>query len=111
MRFFVDPGSGAVHDGDMENAATTATPATLTATDRMTLGKRSYSVEVVHTDADQGLPIYTLTGKRGACYVTMRNVHDPHMMVVYNSRNIHGTCGALEGVWLTDRNGHLEIAS
>jgi hypothetical protein len=53
--------------------------------------------------------VYTLKGTRGAVYFTMRNVHKPHMMFVCNGRKF-GPASQFQGVWLTDKNGTLEVA-
>lgn len=50
--------------------------------------------------------VYTLTGKRGAVYSTMRNVHNPHLMFLVNNKKI-GI--AMKGVWLTDKNDVLSV--
>lgn len=50
--------------------------------------------------------VYTLKGKRGAVYSTMRNVKNPDVMFLVNNR----TFGvAMDGTWLTDKNGTLEV--
>jgi hypothetical protein len=54
----------------------------------------------------KSLPVYTLTGRRGAVYSTMRNVKNPNVMFLVNNR----TFGvAMDGTWLTDKNGVLEV--
>lgn len=51
------------------------------------------------------VPVYTLTGVRGAVYKTMRNVKNPELMFLVNARKF---AMAMEGQWFTDKNGTLE---
>ena len=85
---------------------------TATARDRETeisIRRRPYAV-TSHVVA-AGRPFagelrYTLTGKRGATYFTMRNVHRPHQMFVVSHKL---GSDAMEGVWLTDEGGKLRV--
>ncbi len=52
---------------------------------------------------------YILTGKRGAVYATMRNRNRPEMMFLFSGKG-RGLC-SLGEVWLTDKNGALEVVS
>ena len=92
----------------MSNAATTtdAVPATLT------IGRLEFTVEVIDATADLGRPCYRLTGKRGAKYLTMRNVHRGWMFLVHapGGRGF-GMVSSLAHVQLRDDRGTLEAAS
>jgi hypothetical protein len=57
----------------------------------------------VSKDGDQ----YVLTGTRGAKYRTLRNRPNPHMLYLFNAKD--WTKSAPQ-VWLTDKNGTLEVA-
>ena len=92
----------------MSNAATTtdAVPATLT------IGRLEFTVEVIDATADLGRPCYRLTGKRGAKYLTMRNVHRGWMFIVHAPGGRHfGPVKSLWSVWLRDDRGTLEVKS
>jgi hypothetical protein len=52
---------------------------------------------------------YVLTGVRGACYRTIRNIPHPHMMFLVSERKFL-TPGAVHGVWLTDKGGTLRVS-
>lgn len=59
--------------------------------------------------ARDGRKQYVLAGKRGARYGTMRNAHNPDIMFLIDLRGF-GIPAGFVGVFLTDRNGHLEVA-
>ena len=61
---------------------------------------REFTVSTRTSPVD-GRVIYTLHGKRGARYTTLRNVPNPELMLLF------GTRGA-PNVWLTDKKGTLE---
>lgn len=50
---------------------------------------------------------YTLTGKRGGTYFTMRNVHRPRLMFLVTPKL---SSSVMDGVWLTDEGGKLRVA-
>lgn len=75
---------------------------------QITINGKQFSVEVGNNDRD-GQTSYTLTGKRGAKYGTVRNVNHPELMFMINLRGF-GMAVGFEGVWMTDRNGQLEVA-
>lgn len=54
---------------------------------------------------------YLLTGKRGASYRTMRNVHRPEFMFLVHATKGFGIPAGFEQVGLTDRAGVLEVLS
>jgi hypothetical protein len=57
---------------------------------------REYSWEPTKTS--KGEDAYILKGKKGADYMTMRNVHTPaHMFII--SRKAIGTPAGMKGVW------------
>lgn len=70
----------------------------------LTIGRRTYSVST--QTAGNGELQYVLTGKRGALYGTMRNVHRPALMFLIDCRGFGPVPGNL---WLTDQNGTLEV--
>lgn len=70
----------------------------------ITILGREYAIER-KPDKDERI-VYWLTGARGAHYFTMRNQAHPECMFLGNARRF-GI--ALDGVWLTDRNGVLEV--
>lgn len=77
------------------------------------VGRREFTVERrVPTEERRRLegdrPHYVLRGKRGACYLTMRNRRNPDLMFLVHGGARFGV--ALDGVWLTDKNGQLELA-
>lgn len=66
----------------------------------------NYKIEVV--GEHNGENIYTLTGKRGAVYGTVRYANDPSKLWVLN---VQGSCQAVKDFpTLTDINGRLEVA-
>ena len=69
---------------------------------------KEFQVETGNNDRN-GQISYTLTGKRGAKYGTMRNRAQPNFMFIINLRGF-GMAPGYDGVWLTDANGQLEIA-
>lgn len=67
---------------------------------------RSYQV---HQDTcPEERVFYTITGKRGTRWTTLRNVNDPSMLFLVPEK---GTSKTMDRVWLTDRNGILEVVS
>lgn len=52
---------------------------------------------------------YTLSGKRGATYKTMRNANRRELMFLVNARGF-GIPAGFEGKWFTDIHGTLEAA-
>ncbi len=52
--------------------------------------------------------VYSLKGKRGAQYFTMRNAHKTEMMFVCNARKF-GAASQFQGIWLTDKDGTLKV--
>lgn len=91
----------------MTNATTTqTTPATLT------IGRLTFTVEMIDATADLGRPVYRLTGKRGAVYHTCRNVNRGWMFIVHapGSRSF-GMVSGLQYVSLRDDRGTLEVCS
>lgn len=74
----------------------------------ITIGRLTFQVtSEMKMDELQGreLPVYTLTGVRGAVYKTMRNAKTPELMFLVNARKF---AMAMEGQWFTDKNGTLE---
>lgn len=77
--------------------------------DTITIRGREYTVEKVLNDRGEfkdDRVKYKITGKRGAVYYTMRNVPNPKLMFVVPEKF---TVGTMEGVWLTDADGKLEV--
>lgn len=75
--------------------------------DTITIHGREYTVERKETTVVEQAPHkYELTGKRGATYVTIRNAPNPTMMFLVDRKGKI----ALNEVWLTDKNGKLEVA-
>jgi hypothetical protein len=79
--------------------------ATQTTQGTITIGRREYAVST--QTAQNGELQYILTGKRGAVYGTMRNVKRPEMMFLIDCRGF-GPVGK-RVLWLTDKNGRLEV--
>jgi len=81
----------------------------------ITIRGREYAVERVRDKADDKGVVYLLAGKRGARWLTMRNVHHPAMMFLINERSIKSgfrvSSQMMEGVWLTDEGGQLRVRS
>ena len=76
----------------------------------LTIRRRPYSVASSVVAAGRpfaGERRYTLTGKRGASYFTMRNANQPHLMFIITSGKMRS--GVMEGVWLTDEGGELRV--
>ena len=71
---------------------------------------RDYTVESFErTNAKGEVEVnYMLTGKRGGKFSTMRNYHNRSKLFVVPFASFNRT---LEGVWLTDASGSLEIVS
>jgi len=67
------------------------------------LGRR-FTVEIAKDSLDRTK--YILNGTRGARYVTMRNHHQPQIMILTSGM---GLARGFEQVRLTDRNGTLEV--
>lgn len=73
------------------------------------IGRLTFTVtsEIKHDRLiGKDLPVYTLCGKRGAVYSTMRNVKNPNAMFLINNRSFGVV---MDGTWLTDKNGVLEV--
>lgn len=83
--------------------------------DTITIKGRTFTVEVIPPDEamEEGRPAYRLTGPRGASYSTFRNVPNPDLMFLVGfGKSRHGgfTPNPLGGdVWLTDKDGTLEL--
>lgn len=78
----------------------------------MTPGQKTITIlgrtfEISTRESSRGIQ-YILTGKRGATYGTMRNVNDPTLMFLISGSAKSTRC-SLGTVWLTDKNGHLEL--
>lgn len=74
---------------------------------KLTINGREFEVTVSTMLDPDRRRAYELRGKRGASYYTMRNVPNPDLMFVVNVTFTKST--GLEGVWLTDKNGVLEV--
>lgn len=74
----------------------------------ITINGRTYGVEVLPDREQMQRPVYRLTGARGADYTTMRVVPKPDQMFLFSTRK-GLRVDPLPGVWLTDRNGTLEV--
>lgn len=73
------------------------------------IGRLTFNVtsEIKHDRLiGKDLPVYTLRGVRGAVYSTMRNVKNPNAMFLVNNRKLGVV---MDGTWLTDKNGVLEV--
>jgi hypothetical protein len=71
---------------------------------------RDYSVDTrPNTRHPEEGVVYVLTGKRGAKYATMRNKPRPEHMFLAHAERGFGIPAGFEGVWLTDKNGTLEV--
>ncbi len=75
---------------------------------RITINGREYTAEVARNDPN-GRTVYSLKGIRGAEYFTMRSVAQPTDMFVVSKKLLSVTTHGLRDVWLTDRNGTLEV--
>ncbi len=76
----------------------------------ITIKGRTFEVSVRAADqhtAKHGA-IYELRGPRGAAYFTMRNANHPEAMFVCDMRKF-GMASTMKDVWLTDKNGTLEV--
>jgi hypothetical protein len=71
------------------------------------LNGREYKVDVLDGKLDEGRPVYKLTGKRGAEYLTVRNRPNPDLMFVIAERGGF-SAGGLRNVWLSDLDGALK---
>ena len=72
---------------------------------------RTYRVvrsESVDRETGEVTRDYTLYGKRGARYRTVRNVPTPHMMFLVDDRRF-GVSSVMDGVWLSDEHRVLRI--
>ena len=76
----------------------------------MTIRGREYRVETKFEPKDEKKLRYILHGARGAKYTTMRNVRHPELMFIINERRF-GPASVMDGVWLTDKDGTLRVAS
>lgn len=88
---------------------TTQSAATNLVGQTVTIGRRVFTV-TEQSDAKHG-PIFIMKGVRGATYGTVRNVNRPWMMFLVHAGTGRGfgIPAGYEGVWLTDRNGSLEV--
>lgn len=76
---------------------------------KLKIGRREFVVEKFAATHDLYAPFkYHLKGPRGAYYGTMRNANNVNLMFVINLRGF-GISSTLDGVWLTDKNGTLEV--
>lgn len=82
----------------------------------ITIKGRVFTVEMLEPGPDEAKldghdrPVYKLTGKRGADYRTFRNVPNPDRMYLVGFSPGNFTPDPLgRDVWLTDRNGVLEV--
>lgn len=78
-------------------------------TSTLQIGRLTFTVtsKIKHDRSiNKDLPVYTLRGKRGAVYSTMRNVKNPNAMFLINNRSFGVV---MDGTWLTDKNGVLEV--
>ncbi len=70
---------------------------------------RDYTVEKLDPLRDEEAPFrYVLRGKRGAHYTTMRNANNRHMMFLVHAGKGFGIPAAMDGVWLSDKDGTLK---
>lgn len=67
---------------------------------------RQYQVESKPCQYEQ--TVYIITGKRGHKWYTMRNQNYTYMMFLMPEK---GTSKTMDGVWLTDQKGILEVSS
>lgn len=51
--------------------------------------------------------VYFITGKRGSKWFTMRNKPNPKLLFLVPEKSMSNT---MDGVWLTDESGTLEVA-
>ena len=72
---------------------------------KLVIREREYLVQPRTAQFD-GETSFILTGKRGAQYITMRNVKNPHMMFL---NPMKGYSPVMDGVWLSDKNGYPEV--
>jgi hypothetical protein len=75
---------------------------------KLTIGRLEF--DVTSETSEKYGAWYTLRGKRGATYSTLRNAHRPELMFLCDARNF-GPVHAFIGVWLTDKNGTLEVVA
>ncbi len=87
----------------MTNATQTETKAAGT----IRINGRDFAVET--TEGKEGTR-YIFTGKRGAKYGTMRNIHRADRMFIITLRGF-GIAAGFEGVWLTDSDGSLKVVA
>lgn len=77
----------------------------------LSIGRRTFTVTTVQkTFGSRTELAYELTGSRGAKYCTVRNVNHTDKMFLCTLRGF-GVAAGYEGLWLTDRNGKLEVFS
>ena len=83
----------------------------------LTIGQREFAVEKIE-DGDRGMPLYMLTGKRGAEYGTSRVLRRDEsgkyrptscMFVLNASRRVIGIPSGFQNVRLTDEGGELRV--
>ena len=75
-----------------------------TLNEKITIRGREYQVACEERPGKE--VSYKLTGKRGAVFHTMRNVHRPDAMFIIPASWGNKT---LEGVWLSDKDGDLKV--
>ena len=82
---------------------------TATQTKIISINGKNYAIETT-TDRDGSSMRYILNGKRGAKYTTVRNKTHQHLMFLVQMRGF-GIPAGFENVWLSDKNGSLEVAN
>lgn len=76
---------------------------------KLTIGHVTYDVEPGEFEGVNGKEAgYTLRGPRGAHYRTCRTAVKPHQMFLMHTKRF-GV--ALDGTWLTDKDGTLKVLS
>jgi len=77
----------------------------------ITIKGREYTV-TPHSESQTGIrgegTTYVITGKRGHKWYTCRNTHTTHAMFLLPEKGFTKT---MDGVWLSDKNGTLEVIS
>lgn len=75
----------------------------------ITIGRTNYSISTrTVKQFGKEVVMYELKGVRGAHYFTMRNQANPDLMFLCDGRGF-GVSSTLRNVWLTDKNGTLEV--
>lgn len=72
----------------------------------ITIRGREYQVNAQPCSEEN--TVYYITGKRGHKWYTMRNQNYTYMLFLMPEKGISKT---MNGVWLTDQNGKLEVVS